>query len=1087
MPDDFKFPLNEREVFKLWQAIDLYKQIVSKNDAGDVFANLDGPPFPSSDSLHFGHVHIGIMKSFLVNWLNMHGKKVLNKLGYDCHGLPVEQVVSKLLNLSTNEQIRAFGLANYNQKCEDTIKSFSGSWQAIYNRMARFVDFNNEYKTMDLPFMETVWWAWNTLWNKNLVYRGYRIMPYSTACGTPLSASEASGEDVYKEVSDPAIYVKFQLKDLDNTFIVAWTTTPWTLPSNLALAMNPKLKYVKVLDLKTNEYYILAEGCLHNLYEQPKKKKDDKKEQEKLYEVVGTYMGNEFENRKYVPLFDYFADGRVFKVVMGDFVEEGSGTGIVHLAPAFGQDDFDACIKSNVVTVEDVGKYCPIDDNGFVTKQVRDYVGEHVLATNPKIIERLKHEKKMLKKEMYKHNYPHCWRTDTPLIYKAVSSFFVKVSAIKDRMVQHNTRVNWVPENIGSGRFKQWLENAKDWGVSRSRFFGTPIPVWVSDDGQEMVCVGSIDELVELAGLTERPTNLHPQYINNIQIPSKQGKGMLKLCGDIFDCWFESGCVPFGQIHYPFENSTFFDDKEYLSDFICEGLDQTRGWFYTLMVLSTALLDKPAFKNVICSGLILADDGKKFSKRLGNFVPPMQVCEEYGTDALRLYLTGSPAAHAEAFQFNKEHLKEINAKYFQWYNSLKFLIEHVLKYEKDGNKFDVDAYQSSTNVMDNWILARVRSMLVGIETAMNNYTFYKVKPEILDFIEDLTNWYIKFNRNRLRGRYCTTEEQGQAVSTLYRVMMMFTKIAAPFVPFLTETMYQKLRVLLPESEQQQSVHLCDYPTVDEFPNDPVVERRMKRLQLVAGMVRSLRSKTKNATSAKVPLKNVTIVNENNEFIDDVKELERYMSEEINAISVTYKSTFGTTKYKVEPNHKEIGNKYRAKANEIKSKLALLTQDELSVYIQHPENGFVFKIGSEDIVVKEPSFTVIKEQELTLKPDIEFTCTEGQTMVMIDCSQDQEVIEMHTKRLLIVAIQNMRKSTKLRPWNRIGIYYQTDNKLIEHVFDKYQNEITQELIYPVYPIDKDNGSEKVIIEQMNEINDDQVFIKITDAVGDFFSS
>lgn len=1089
MAEGFKFPLNEHEVAKFWHNLNLYKKIVAKNTRGETFGNLDGPPF-ASGTLHYGHVHIGIMKSLLLNYLNMHGYNVLNKLGYDVHGLPIEQVVSKLLNLSTNDQIRAFGLANYNQKCEETIDSLAGSWQPIFNRIGRFVDFDNEYKTMDLNYMETVWWAWKSLWDKDLVYRGYRIMPYSTQCGTPLSVSEASGEDVYKEVSDPALYVKFQIKDQDNTFIVAWTTTPWTLPSNLALAMNSKLKYVKVHDPKTNEYYILAEGCLHNLYEQPKKKKDDKKddkkEQEKLYEIVETFVGSDFENKEYVPLFNYFAKGRTFKVIMCDFVEEGNGTGVVHLAPAYGQDDFDACIKAGVVTVEDVGNYCPIDDNGFVIQPVHDYIGEHVFATNPKIIEHLKHEKKMLKKEMYKHSYPHCPRTDIPLIYKAVSSFFIKVTSLRDKMVANNAKINWVPENIGSGRFKQWIENAKDWGVSRSRFFGTPIPVWVSDDGQEMVCVGSIDELVQLAGLTERPTNLHPQFINQIQIPSKQGKGMLKLVGDIFDCWFESGCVPFGQIHYPFENNTFFDNKEYLSDFICEGLDQTRGWFYTLMVLSTALLDKPAFKNVICSGLILAEDGKKFSKRLGNFVPPMQVCDEYGTDAMRLYFSGSPAAHGEPFQFNKEHIKDINAKYFQWFNSLKFLIEHILKYQNDGHKFDINAFKSSTNVMDSWILTRVRSVLVNIESAMEQYTFYKVKPEILDFIEDLTNWYIKFNRNRLRGRYCTSEEQGQAVSTLYRVMMMFTKIAAPFVPFLTETMYQKLKILLPENERVESVHLCNYPSVDEFPNDPNVQRRMKRLQMCAGMVRSLRMKTTNATSAKVPLKNVTIVNESQEFIDDLKELERYMCEEVNAISVSYKLSHGVTKYKLDPNHKEIGGRYRAKANEIKTKLAELSQEAIVAYMQNPANGITFSIGGNDIVVTEPSFTVTKQQELSLTPN-EFYCTENQTMVVIDCSQDEEVIEMHTKRLLIVAIQNMRKSTKLRPWNKIGIYYKTENQLIKKVFDKYHTEITQELIYPVHEMDKRNMSEREIISLDHDINGETVFIVITDVVGDFVSA
>lgn len=1090
MADGFKFPANEVEISNMWKLLDLYKRILEKNKMFKELNFTDGPPFVSSDSIHTGTAFIMAMKSIFNNFWTMHGYNVLNKIGYDCHGLPVEQIASKQLNLSTNEQIRAFGLANYNKKCEEIINSFSEAWQPTFNKLARFVDFDNEYKTLDLNFMETVWWAWKSLWEKDLVYRGYRIMPYSTACGTSLSASEASGDDVYKEVSDPAIYVKFQLKDQPDTHFVAWTTTPWTLPSNLALAMNPKLKYVKVYDNKTNEFYILAEGCLHNLYDQLKQNKkktnkmDDKKE-ELPFEVISVFMGSDFENKEYIPLFNYFANNRTFKVIMGDFVEEGNGTGIVHLAPSFGQDDFDACTKAGVVTVEDVGNYCPIDDNGFVTEPVSDYVGDHVFVTNTKIIKRLKQENKMLKKEMYKHSYPHCWRTDTPLIYKAVSSFFIKVTAIKDKIVANNEKINWVPEHIGSGKFKQWLENAKDWGVSRSRFFGTPIPVWVSDCGLEMICVGSIDELVQLANLDYRPTNLHPQYINKIQIPSQQGKGMLKWNESIFDCWFESGCVPFGQIHYPFENKNFFDDKEYLCDFICEGSDQTRGFFYTLMVLSTALLNKPAFKNVICCGLILADDGKKFSKRLGNFIPPMQICDEYGADALRLYLSGSPAAHAEAFQFNKEHLKEINGKYFQWFNGLKFLIEHTMKYQKDGFVFDVNAHKTSNNIMDCWILSRVRTMLVNIEMAMNNYTFYKVKPEIMDFIEDLTNWYIKFNRNRLRGRYCDNIEQSQALSTLYHVMLMFTIIAAPFVPFLTETMYQKLKTLLPSDEQLDSVHLCTYPSVDEFSTNVNVERSMKRLQIVAGIIRSSRTKSDSSTSAKVPIINVIIINDDQQYLDDIKMLENYLCEEVNVMNITYKTSYGTINYKIEPNNKEIGVKYRARGSEIKTKLAELTQDQIMNYLANKDNGLTLFVAGKDIILNEPIFSISKNQNLTLNKN-EFAVTEGQTIVICDFTQNEEVLRSHIMRLFIVAVQKMRKVTSLRPWNKIGIYYHTDNELINKVLTERLNDLKQELLYEVQQMQNRNLNEKEITTDENEIYGSTVTITITDAAGDFFS-
>ncbi|SNW62233.1 Isoleucyl-tRNA synthetase [Orpheovirus IHUMI-LCC2] len=1070
---DFKLPQNEKDILQYWSTLDLYRQVANKNKDGETFYNLDGPPFVSSDNLHFGHVHIGIMKSFLVNYMNMHGKNVLNKIGYDVHGLPIEQAVSKLLGLSTNQDIKNYGLGKYNEKCEEVIKSYSGAWEPVYNRIGRFVDFNNEYKTMDHKFMETVWWAWKTLWEKDLVYRGYRIMPYSTACGTSLSASEASGDDVYKEVTDTAAYVKFHVKGMDNTFLVAWTTTPWTLPSNLSLAVNSNLSYVKVMDLTTSEYYILAKECLDNLY--PKSKKD----KEVKYNVIEEFLGSTLQNIEYLPLFNYFSQDRKFKVITAEFVQGGDGTGIVHLAPAFGQDDFDACIKNDIVHVEEVGNYCPIDDNGFVTSAVHDYVGMHVLDTNKGILERLKGENKLLKKEQYKHKYPHCWRTDTPLIYKAVSSFFIKVTSIKDKMVVNNKKVNWVPENIGTGRFKQWIENAKDWGVSRSRFFGTPIPVWVSDDGQEMVCVGSIDELVQLAGLDERPTNLHPQYINNIQIPSSMGKGMLKLCGDIFDCWFESGCVPFGQIHYPFENSDYFNNREYLSDFICEGLDQTRGWFYTLTVLSTALLDKPAFKNVICSGLILAEDGKKFSKRLGNFIPPMQVCDEYGSDALRLYLSGSPAAHAESFQFNKEHIKDINAKYFQLFNSLKFLIEHILKFEKDGNKLDLNAYKVSNNVTDKWILSRLRNILDSIDKHMKEYNFWRVKPEILNFIEDLTNWYIKFNRNRFRGRFCTVEDQSQSLSTLYHVMLTFSILSAPFLPFLSETIYGKLKVLLGDDERRDSVHLCEYPKVEEYNSDEVVERRMSRLQLVAGMVRSLRTKNKNTTSVKVPLKSVTIVNGDVEYLEDLKELERYMYDEINCLSIKYKKECGVTKYKIEPNHKEIGLKYRNKAVEVKNKLAALSQECIKGYVDGGmvSEGMEIEVSGEKITISKNYFSVSSSQEFELREEVEYSCKEENTIVVIDCTQDEDVMMVYMKRLIIVTVQKMRKDSGLRPWNKIGIYYASDSQCVDLVVKKYEKELEEELIYPVRRLES-RGDEVEIKAESHVLNGHKVDIVIT---------
>jgi len=1081
--DDFKLPQNENEVLKFWKMYHVYDKIVQNHINNPVYEQCDGPPFVSGDineqqnnsdsskqksSLHMGHALISYMKSLNLNFWNMHGFNVTNKLGFDVHGLPSEQMISKYLKLKTNQDIRNYGLAKFNQTCEDVINQLADSWENVFNRLGRFVDYKNQYKTMDFNYMESIWWAFKQLWNKGLIYRGYKIMPYSTELGTPLSISEAS--ENYQDVSDPAVYVKVAVKNEPNTFIVIWTTTPWTLPSNLALAMNPNMDYVKVKDVKTNEIYILANFGLDNLY--------GKLMLSPKFDLISQHKGIEFNNVEYVPIFNYYSH-RTFKVVMGDFVEEGSGSGIVHLAPAFGQDDFDVCIQQNIISIEEVGDYCPLDENGKFIAPVIEYQGENCISTNPKIIERLKQEGKLLKKDNYKHSYPHCWRTDTPLIYKAVSSFFIKVTAIKERMMELNKKVTWIPETIGSGRFHNWLKDAKDWGVSRNRFFGTPIPVWMSDDGEEMICVGSVDELVKLANLKERPTNLHPQYIQHIKIPSQQGKGMLTCTLDVLDCWFESGCVPFAQLHYPFEKEGHFDSREYMSDLISEGQDQNRGWFYTLMVLSTAIFDKPAFKNVVCAGLILAPDGKKFSKRHGNGVSPLDLCDQYGSDAMRLYLTGSPAAHADSLLFDESKITEISGKYYQWLNAVKFFIEHTTKFQKDGYTFDINAYKSSQNIMDRWILARLRTTLMNIEDHMSKYTFYKVKAEILEFIEELINWYIKFNRNRLKGRFCDKVEQSQALSTLYRVLYQFTMITAPFAPFLAETFYQKLKVLSNHSEL--SVHLCDYPKLEDFPENPVVERQMKNLQNVSRIVRSLRMKSKYSTSAKVPLKHVILAHHNPEFIDDLKALERYIMEEINAMKVIYSLDYTQGSYVMEPNAKELGLKYRKQSNDIKSKLLELPQTVLETY--NKEKGLTISLNGLEIIISEPVFTVRKEAVLKLTPT-EIGLIEGELSVIVDFEQSTEVVELYTKRLFIVAVQQMRKNTKLRPWNKIGIYFESSNPLIRNMINKFSQEFEQELLYPVKEMQDRIPTEQEIVTQKCDINGIDVTITITDAVGDF---
>jgi isoleucyl-tRNA synthetase len=1164
LPSDFNFAQNELEVLKYWDLNNTYKNIVTQREKENAphYQFVDGPPFSSSAGLHWGHIHISMMKSSNNNYRTMQGYHVLNKMGYDNHGLPIELIANKDLQLKTNADVKNYGIANYNKYCVDMINGFMGAWHPIFDRVGRFFDKTNEYRTMDTNYMESVWWIFKQLWEKDLVYRGYKIMPYSIECGTSLSASEATGDEVYKEISDLSVYLKFRILSSkgfpENTYFVAWTTTPWTLPSNLVLAMNPKMEYVRIRDNKKNEEYIVSSSCLERLYPSQIGVTNP-------FTILSTHKGEEFDQISYEPPFPYLTEEKsnnekIFRVYMANFVDDSSGTGIVHISPAHGQEDFDLCINKQIVKIEDVGKYCLIDENGFFTDKVtdfkipvkgesesfvskdfkipvkgesesfvskdfkipvkresesfvskdfkipvkresesfvsKDFKGMKIFDANLPIIKKLMEMNKLVKKENYRHRYPHCWRTDTPLIQKAVSSFYIRASALREKMVQNNEKVRWIPDQIKNTRFKQWIENASDWGVSRSRFFGNPIPVWVSDDGEEMICIGSIDELVQLANLSERPTNLHPEFLMNITIPSQRGKGNLHLCMDIFDCWFESGCVPLAQHHYPFENKSIVDNiiqSGYLSEFVCEGADQVNKWFYVLTVISTALFDIPAFKNVICNGLILSETGEKFSKRLNNFVPPMELCNEIGSDALRMYFIGSPASHGGSFTFDRSKINEINLKYFQWFNSTKFFIEHHTKYVKDGNSFSVDSYKESDNVTDKWILARLGEILTNINSSMDEYLLYKVKGEILGFVEDLTNWYIKFNRNRLRGRYCNAREQGVALSTLYRVLFEFTKITAPFVPFLSETLYLKLkdltRNLFKNQEEKTSVHACYYPKVEDFPKENETIRRMKRLQQVARMVRSLRSKSNKFSSAKVPLKNVTIVNEDKEFLDDLKFFEKYMYEELNALNITYSDSV-EVKYKVIPDSKLIGQKYKKRSNEIKQKLLALSQQEIKSYLEKNldvlKSSFHENLSERKILKLENGedidgkmFNVVKDEALSLR-EYELGLADGQCVVIVNANYDSEVIEKYLMRLFIVSVQKLRKNSSLRPWNKIGIYYQTDSDVIVRTIESNLKLINEELLYEVKRVNsREEIHEQVVISMQTELEGEKVAITITD--------
>lgn len=693
-----------------------------------------------------------------------------------------------MLGIQSSADVDKMGIAAYNKECRGIVTKYCKEWEVIVNRMGRWIDFENGYRTLEPWYMESVWYVFQQLWNKGLVYQGFRVMPYSWACTTPLSNFEA-GQN-YKDVSDPAIVISFPLVDEPDVAFLAWTTTPWTLPSNLALCTHPDFDYVEIKDTKTEKKYILAECRLVQLY------KKEKNGTIKGCEIIKKMKGKDLKGKKYIPLFNYFKDWpNAFQVINDTYVTNDSGTGIVHCAPGFGEDDFRVCMENGII-VKGGKVVCPLDKDGCFNDQVPDYKGKHVKECDDAIMKRLKEEGRLIQKGQIVHSYPFCWRSDKPLIYRAIDSWFVNVVSIKDKLIANNEKTYWVPSFVKEKRFHNWLCDARDWNISRNRYWGTPIPIWISDDKEEIIVPGSIKELEELSG--KKITDLHRENIDNITIPSKKGKGDLHRIEEVFDCWFESGSMPYAQKHYPFENKERFE-ATFPADFIAEGLDQTRGWFYTLMILSTALFDMPPFKNLIVNGLVLAKDGKKMSKNLKNYPPVEETINKFGADAIRLYLINSPVVRAESLKFNEDLLGGVvKDVLLPWYNAFRFLFQCIDKVESEGVKFvpSKEAALKSDNVMDKWLLASLCDLIQFVRQEMEAYRLYTVVPKLLTFINQLTNVYVRLNRRRLKGND-GLDNCLLSLCVLYETLMNLSLLMSPFTPFITEYFYQKMRLYEP--------------------------------------------------------------------------------------------------------------------------------------------------------------------------------------------------------------------------------------------------------------------------------------------------
>lgn len=851
---------------------------------------------------------------------------------------------------------------------------------------------------------------WSQLFSKGLVYRGYKVMPYSTACNTPLSNFEVNLN--YVEVTDPAVFVSFPIDQEPGVSFIAWTTTPWTLPSNLALCANPEETYVKVHDKARDQKYILMEARLCGLYQD-----------EADYEILDRFPGSTLKGKTYKPLFPYLEHLKpagAFKVCLDRYVTRDAGTGIVHQAPAFGEDDHRVCLANGVLRKGQEPEVCPVDPSGKFLPLVTDFSGMYVKDADKHIIKHLKEAGRMVHASTVNHSYPYCWRSDTPLIYRVIPGWFIKVTALRDKLLANNDKTYWVPEFVKEKRFRNWLEDCRDWSVSRSRYWGTPIPLWVSEDGEEVVCVGSIAELEDLTG--QKVTDLHRESIDHLTIPSRCGKGVLKRVPEVFDCWFESGSMPYAQQHYPFEQVQQFESN-FPAEFIAEGVDQTRGWFYTLLVLSTALFDKPPFKNLIVTGLVLAADGKKMSKRLKNYPDPALVMDKYGADSLRLYMIDSPVVRADTLRFKEEGVKDVlKDVLLPWFNAYRFLTQNIIRLEKeDGFKFlySESSPVLSDNVMDRWILSYTHTLTDFVKVEMAAYRLYTVVPRLIKFIENLTNWYVRLNRARLRGEV-DQEECRASVYTLFSVLLTVNRLMAPFTPFITEMMYQNMKQSIDQAlfkGDSDSIHYLMLPKFDKAMVDKDIERRVSVMQSVIETGRVLRDR--NTLPLKYPLKEVVLVDEDQTVLQDADSLEAYIVGELNVKKLTVSAD--KQKYDVQltakPNHMILGKRLKKDFKPVTAAIQSLTNEEL---IEMQENGEREILGH-----------VIKYDELHLTYVVKSetgsyaAASMNNVLVLLDCTTDQEMMDEGLAREVINRIQKLRKKAKLVPTDKISVFYKID--------------------------------------------------------------
>lgn len=990
----------EKDVLKLWEERNVIKKNFDMNPEGEYFTFYDGPP-TANGKPHIGHVITRVMKDLIPRYRVMKGYKVLRKAGWDTHGLPVELEVEKSLGISGKPQIEEFGVEDFVKKCKDSVFTYVEQWREMTERVGYWVDMETPYVTYHDNYIESEWWALKQMWDKGLIYKGHKIVPYCPRCGTALSSHEVA--QGYKDVKDSSIYVKFKVKGQDK-FILVWTTTPWTLPSNVALAINKAYDYVEVIH--HDEHLILAEALLSKL--------------DCEYEVIRKFKGEELLGLEYEQLMPFAkVDKKAFYVIHGDFVTLTDGTGIVHIAPAYGEDDNLMGKKYDLPLVN------LVDSEGKFVAEVEPWAGLFVKKADPKIMDYLKERNILYKAEGFTHSYPFCWRCDTHLLYYPRESWFIKMSSLRDKLLENNNKVNWLPDNVRTGRMGNFLENVIDWGISRERYWGTPLPIWECECGHREM-VGSKEELRAKGKNVPEEIELHKPYIDNVHLDCPHCHKEMKRVSDVIDCWFDSGSMPFAQHHYPFENKETFE-ANFPAQFISEAVDQTRGWFYTLLAISTAIFDTNPFENCVVLGHVLDKNGLKMSKHKGNVLSPWVALDNQGADATRWYFYTASAPWLPS-RFYEEAVIEAQRKFLStFWNVYSF---YVLYAEID--QFDPTKYEDfvSGNVMDKWIMSKLNTLVKTVDENLTNYRITQAALTIESFVDELSNWYVRRNRSRYWSEELTDDKVGAYV-TLYRVLKTLSLVAAPFVPFITEEIYQNLVVSL-DKNAPESVHLCHWPAVNEEAIDRDLETEMDLAYNVVKLGRSARNAAniKNRQPLSQMLLSTKVLPEY--YSDIIKEELNIKALELGADLSKY------VNFEIKPNLPVLGKAYGKLIPGIRKELGARNQMELAQTIQ---NG-----GTVVIEVQGAEIALNSENLLVTMQGLEgyAFAGEGQIGVVLDTHITEELKEEGHVREVISKIQNMRKESGFEVADKIKLYV-AGNELLENVVKKFETHIMRETL------------------------------------------